>query len=236
MNAHQYSDEGYESKVVGTWCLLSSAPLRNDHTTTSNILLISSLILPVKYFFGVILVFVLRTIIKERVMLWCANYCKHTHGMEGSVEEGAAWSARRKRKRNSNSSLESTSDNEGENNVSKVLKTSNNEPASIPTTAADQVVPSTTSTEVVSTENTLQCGICFTEDIEEQGILNSCIHVFCFMCIFEWSKVTNTCPFWYLPLSPRSPFFLDSFLHLLVHLQVWPEFFSFFSHKKASLV
>ncbi|KRX03041.1 hypothetical protein PPERSA_08116 [Pseudocohnilembus persalinus] len=37
------------------------------------------------------------------------------------------------------------------------------------------------------------CGICYC-NIEEQGLLNSCRHEFCFSCINRWSKKENTCP------------------------------------------
>jgi len=40
---------------------------------------------------------------------------------------------------------------------------------------------------------TLECGICL-DVIKEQGVLNSCKHLFCFSCIEKWSKTSNTCP------------------------------------------
>jgi PHD and RING finger domain-containing protein 1 len=39
-----------------------------------------------------------------------------------------------------------------------------------------------------------QCGICL-DRIKIQGTLNSCAHPFCMICIKEWSKTSNTCPF-----------------------------------------
>jgi len=48
-----------------------------------------------------------------------------------------------------------------------------------------------TSSTVVAT---VECGICM-EAISEVGEMDSCSHKFCFTCIFEWSKVTNLCPF-----------------------------------------
>jgi len=42
-------------------------------------------------------------------------------------------------------------------------------------------------------EEEIQCGICF-EKLEIQGILDSCQHLFCFLCIEHWSKTSNTCP------------------------------------------
>jgi len=41
--------------------------------------------------------------------------------------------------------------------------------------------------------NELQCGVCL-ENIAEQGVLSGCAHSFCFICIKEWSKTSNTCP------------------------------------------
>lgn len=39
-----------------------------------------------------------------------------------------------------------------------------------------------------------KCKICF-ELITERGELNCCQHEFCFNCIHQWSKTSNTCPF-----------------------------------------
>ncbi|KAK1277849.1 hypothetical protein QJS04_geneDACA007150 [Acorus gramineus] len=40
------------------------------------------------------------------------------------------------------------------------------------------------------------CGICLSEERKGtvRGILNSCMHYFCFACIMEWSKVESRCP------------------------------------------
>lgn len=38
-----------------------------------------------------------------------------------------------------------------------------------------------------------ECGICYTE-IEEQGKIDSCGHLYCFECIRKWSNSCNTCP------------------------------------------
>ncbi|OMJ69995.1 hypothetical protein SteCoe_32124 [Stentor coeruleus] len=37
------------------------------------------------------------------------------------------------------------------------------------------------------------CGICF-DEIEFQGKINSCSHLFCFKCIKKWSDNENSCP------------------------------------------
>lgn len=39
------------------------------------------------------------------------------------------------------------------------------------------------------------CAICL-EEVEEskRGVMDGCAHTFCFDCILEWSKITNTCP------------------------------------------
>jgi len=42
-------------------------------------------------------------------------------------------------------------------------------------------------------EEKLQCGICM-EDIANQGLLDSCTHLFCIDCIKKWSESANTCP------------------------------------------
>jgi len=56
-----------------------------------------------------------------------------------------------------------------------------------------------------------QCGICFEKPTVE-GSLDSCMHKFCFLCIKQWSKTANTCPFCnkrfksitkFNPLSPK---------------------------------
>jgi len=43
-------------------------------------------------------------------------------------------------------------------------------------------------------QEALQCGICL-DTVKLQGVLNSCSHSFCMVCIKEWSKTSNTCPF-----------------------------------------
>jgi len=40
----------------------------------------------------------------------------------------------------------------------------------------------------------VQCGICL-ESPKIRGNLDSCSHPFCFECIHQWSKTSNTCPF-----------------------------------------
>jgi hypothetical protein len=47
--------------------------------------------------------------------------------------------------------------------------------------------------EKENSDKEMQCGICL-ENIEIQGILNTCKHLFCFTCIEHWSKTSNTCP------------------------------------------
>jgi len=39
-----------------------------------------------------------------------------------------------------------------------------------------------------------QCGICL-DPPNIKGALDSCTHPFCFECILQWSKTSNTCPF-----------------------------------------
>jgi len=46
----------------------------------------------------------------------------------------------------------------------------------------------------IPTKEDKQCGICL-ENVKVQGLLNSCNHPFCYDCIFEWSRTSNTCPF-----------------------------------------
>lgn len=96
--------------------------------------------------------------------------------------EGTNLSARRKRRRLSSDEPPANTTT-ATNNDNDVVEASD--------------IPSTGPT--TSVMDNVQCGICFTDVIEEQGILNSCTHTFCFPCIFEWSQVTNTCPFWYVP-------------------------------------
>lgn len=39
------------------------------------------------------------------------------------------------------------------------------------------------------------CGICFTEEGKTiRGLIDSCDHFFCFLCIIEWSKIESRCP------------------------------------------
>jgi len=45
-----------------------------------------------------------------------------------------------------------------------------------------------------TTEESVQCGICL-EPPTVRGVLDSCAHPFCFECINQWSKTSNTCPF-----------------------------------------
>jgi len=47
--------------------------------------------------------------------------------------------------------------------------------------------------QAAETEEKLTCCICF-EPVKTRGALNSCKHAFCFDCIYEWSKASNTCP------------------------------------------
>jgi len=53
------------------------------------------------------------------------------------------------------------------------------------------LLPSSVSPESHPVEET--CSICL-EVVTEQGIMDSCSHVFCFCCILQWSEVTNICP------------------------------------------
>lgn len=39
----------------------------------------------------------------------------------------------------------------------------------------------------------IDCAICL-DVVKEGGTIDSCIHIFCFKCILDWSKVTNKCP------------------------------------------
>lgn len=39
------------------------------------------------------------------------------------------------------------------------------------------------------------CGICFLEEGNTfRGLIDSCDHHFCFLCIIEWSKIESRCP------------------------------------------
>lgn len=42
-------------------------------------------------------------------------------------------------------------------------------------------------------EEEISCCICYTDEIEEYGVLD-CKHSFCFSCIKDWANVTNNCP------------------------------------------
>lgn len=56
-------------------------------------------------------------------------------------------------------------------------------------------------------ETIKSCVICL-DVVEEQGALAACDHWFCFICIYEWSKRTNTCPLCkkkFRIISKRSP-------------------------------
>ncbi len=46
---------------------------------------------------------------------------------------------------------------------------------------------------VTVTNNVTACVICF-EAIQEQGIIDSCNHTFCFDCIDKWRKYSTRCP------------------------------------------
>ena len=43
-------------------------------------------------------------------------------------------------------------------------------------------------------ENSKICPICICETNIINAKINSCGHIFCFDCLFEWSKITNKCP------------------------------------------
>ncbi|CAO2826889.1 unnamed protein product [Amaranthus hypochondriacus] len=48
------------------------------------------------------------------------------------------------------------------------------------------------SPEISSPQN---CGICFLEEGKTvRGLIDSCGHYFCFLCIIEWSKIESRCP------------------------------------------
>ena len=48
------------------------------------------------------------------------------------------------------------------------------------------------SSEISSPQN---CGICFLEEGKTtRGLIDSCGHYFCFLCIIEWSKIESRCP------------------------------------------
>mmetsp|Transcript_11739 Transcript_11739/g.18838 ORF Transcript_11739/g.18838 Transcript_11739/m.18838 type:complete len:238 (-) Transcript_11739:14-727(-) len=55
---------------------------------------------------------------------------------------------------------------------------------------------STSLTTLVSAEETNQnCSICFTNYVPEiEGTLVPCSHKFCFSCIHQWSRLSNSCP------------------------------------------
>mmetsp|Transcript_11399 Transcript_11399/g.20342 ORF Transcript_11399/g.20342 Transcript_11399/m.20342 type:complete len:239 (+) Transcript_11399:399-1115(+) len=55
---------------------------------------------------------------------------------------------------------------------------------------------STSLTTLVSAEETNQnCSICFTNYAPEiEGTLVPCSHKFCFSCIHQWSRLSNSCP------------------------------------------
>lgn len=39
------------------------------------------------------------------------------------------------------------------------------------------------------------CGVCFSEEGKSvRGLIDSCNHYFCFLCIIEWSKIESRCP------------------------------------------
>lgn len=53
--------------------------------------------------------------------------------------------------------------------------------------------PSTSTPTTTTTATVEECSICY-ENIKDQGKLDSCVHLFCFECIFKWSKQANVCP------------------------------------------
>ncbi|PIA63302.1 hypothetical protein AQUCO_00200965v1 [Aquilegia coerulea] len=73
------------------------------------------------------------------------------------------------------------------------------------------------------------CGICFSEDDGKamRGLIDSCNHYFCFVCIMEWSKVESRCPlckqrFSTISRKPKHGVFLtERIVNVPVRNQVW---------------
>jgi len=49
-------------------------------------------------------------------------------------------------------------------------------------------------TKKIVTQSSTQCSICLESEFVDEAKLDGCSHRYCFLCIFEWSKNTNTCP------------------------------------------
>jgi len=62
-----------------------------------------------------------------------------------------------------------------------------------------------------SNANLNDCCICYGK-IEVQGKLDSCAHLFCYSCIFRWSKSENKCPFCKAKFTSITKVFLRKFL------------------------
>jgi hypothetical protein len=70
----------------------------------------------------------------------------------------------------------------------KRRRRSNEEPTSSAT--SDNI----NNSEAIQTPSEKQeCSVCY-EDIQEQGVIDSCNHSFCVDCISKWSEESNTCP------------------------------------------
>ncbi|KAF5206367.1 Phd and ring finger domain-containing protein [Thalictrum thalictroides] len=82
--------------------------------------------------------------------------------------------------------------------------------------------------EPMDSDDSKVCGICFSEDGKSmRGLIDSCNHYFCFVCIMEWSKVESRCPlckqrFKTISRKPKDGVFLtERIVKVPVRNQVW---------------
>jgi len=78
-------------------------------------------------------------------------------------------------------------------NESKKYKSDPKRKKEIKTNEKENIPVTNTPIETPKKDVPQQCTICF-ENIQEKAALDSCLHNFCFECIFQWSKMNNTCP------------------------------------------
>ena len=52
------------------------------------------------------------------------------------------------------------------------------------------VITSTSSTK----QSLAKCSICLEPEFDDEAKLDGCAHHYCFECIYQWSKATNSCP------------------------------------------
>uniref|UniRef100_A0A8C3J0V3 RING-type E3 ubiquitin transferase n=1 Tax=Calidris pygmaea TaxID=425635 RepID=A0A8C3J0V3_9CHAR len=70
--------------------------------------------------------------------------------------------------------------------------------------ASDTQLPQATATDA---EEDIKCPICW-DTVSDEGSIACCTHIFCFSCIFTWSRIRAVCPICHIKLRSFLVMFL----------------------------